>query len=229
MEGQQTGWDALNTDVRKSLEASWSTAFALPGEGSALYGRWWQLETWLRSLCYVELRTRYGSSWDSTLPSSVEVRDRRDQTHLHMTSPDAHHRLAYLDASILVKTIEDNWELFDQTLLPRQVWAGRTIELLNIRNRIGHCRRPHVDDLGRLEQILRDLEPGLLRAVCAFNDQDAPRAELVDEVAHAWIRGTHPDAKRLLEHADRQYLTRFRLAFSRRPWARQLSAEEPIT
>src|SRR3712207_5206205 len=39
----------------------------LPARSVALYARWWQLETWLRELIYVELRALYGSTWDNAV------------------------------------------------------------------------------------------------------------------------------------------------------------------
>lgn len=40
-----------------------------------------------------------------------------------------------------------------------------------------------------------------------------------DPLAKAWVIGEHRDARRLLEHADRQYETGFQLEYSVRPWA----------
>lgn len=42
----------------RALEAT--VGHWLPPESLALYARWWQLETWLRQLAYVELRARDG-------------------------------------------------------------------------------------------------------------------------------------------------------------------------
>src|SRR5467141_404559 len=143
----------------------------MPPSAAALYSRWWQLETWLRSLVYVELRAAYGPQWASRLPPPSEDRRLKDEEFRYMATPDAQARLAYADVSHLFNIIKDDWPLFEDALLKKEVWAGRTVELSNIRNRIGHCRRPHVDDLSRLEQTLRDLEGGTFRAAAAFNRQ----------------------------------------------------------
>jgi hypothetical protein len=109
------------------------------------------------------------------------------------------------------------------------VWLGRTIELRSIRNRIGHCRRPHSDDLARLEQTLRDLDSGAFRAVAAFNRQYEPVENLDDPIVEAWIRNQHAAAKRLVGHAEQQYQVWFALRFSRRPWAEPLTTTSQVT
>ncbi|MEO1020738.1 MAG: hypothetical protein AAFY56_24135, partial [Pseudomonadota bacterium] len=109
------------------------------------------------------------------------------------------------------------------------IWRGRVEELRHIRNRIGHCRRPHADDLGRLEQTLRDLEVGAFRALLAFNRQ-APLDERRDDpMVDAWVCGGHEAANRLIDHADRQYETSFSLHWSRRPWSERPTAKSWIS
>jgi hypothetical protein len=201
----------------------------VPPEATALYGRWWQLETWLRSLIYVELRARDGTNWAAALPPTAEVRETKDRRYAYMATPDAQARLAYLDFSQLLDLIEKHWPLFGDSLIDRDVWSGRAVELRNIRNRIGHCRRPHSDDLARLEQTLRDLESGTFRAVAAFNRQYAPAENLDDPLVEAWVRGQHLAAARLVGHADRQYDVGFSLRFSRRPWAESLTLGRSVT
>lgn len=80
-------------------------------------------------------------------------------------------------------------------------------------------RRPHPDDLGRLEQTLRDLERGTFLALASYNDRREPGSDQAGPVADGWVRGQHPTAVRLLNHAYRQYDTRLLVRTSRRPWA----------
>jgi len=47
--------------VQRALESA--TAGGMPGQSLALYARWWQLETWLHDLAYVELRALRGIAW----------------------------------------------------------------------------------------------------------------------------------------------------------------------
>lgn len=220
-------------EIQGSLFRPWDGGFGPPRLATVIYGRWWQLETWLRSLCYVELRAKYGAAWSRCLNRSAERYSKNDTRHTHMASPDAHDSLAYMDASALLKLIADEWDIFSDVLLHRPVWEGRMDELLNLRNRIGHCRRPHGDDLARLEQMLRDLESGAYNAVCAFNNREMPMQTSRDPMAKAWRRGTHPDAQRLLSHAERKYDVGFRLEYSWRPWrpadeGKQLSGESGV-
>lgn len=102
---------------------------------------------------------------------------------------------------------------------PLDIWRGQTDELQTIRNRIGHCRRPHVDDLARVEQTLRDLEAGAFRSVAAFNRQSAPDHDLDDPLVAAWVRREHIGAQRLIDHCESQYDVRMWLRYSARPWA----------
>ena len=148
-------WQALSDNIRKAIEAGWANG--MPPLASALYGRWWQLKSWLRTVLYVELRAKLGSDWVNALPEASEKRQRGEKEFRYMVIPDAQNILAYTDVFTLFTMTSEHWELFDDTLLSKKVWAGRVEELLAIRNRIGHCRRPHTDDLIRLEQTLRDL------------------------------------------------------------------------
>lgn len=227
MNPRKSIWSSLPVSARRTLQSAWRCG--VPPTSTALFARWWQLETWLRSLVHVELRADAGPAWLERLPARAERYERNDQGHEYMASPDAQARLAYLDVGDLLKVVDDNWNLFEPALLDRGVWPGRVEELRKIRNRIGHCRRPHPDDLGRLEQTLRDLEPGAFRAAAAFNRQSRPEQSLADPVVEAWVRGRHEVAARLIGHAEQQYDTRFMLRYSRRLWADNRDTDDPIT
>ena len=220
-------WTSLPPNIRSSIVAAWSND--MPPVATALYGRWWQLETWLRSLIYVELRAAFGSSWADKLPKASEKRQGKEQTIRHMATPDAQARLAYTDARDLFSIINKHWELFEASLITKSSWMGRVEELSHIRNRIGHCRRPHTDDLARLEQILRDLEGGAFRALSAFNQQWPLEADRNEPLVKSWVNGENEVAIRLLEHANRRYETSFTICHSCRPWARQLPVKASIS
>lgn len=219
-------WQDVPPRIRSSIAAAWG--YGVPVEATALYGRWWELETWLRSLVYVELRARDGVRWADALSPTAAKRELKDRRHSYMATPDAQTRLAYLDVFDLLDLLDRNWDIFKDSLIERDVWSGRVLELRKIRNRIGHCRRPHADDLGRVEQTLRDLEPGAFRAIAAFNRQYEAR-DLDDPLAEAWVRRAHGDAARLVDHANRQYEVRFVLRYSRRPWTTRTGPSEPIS
>lgn len=214
-------------NARFALEAALTNN--VPAKALALYGRWWQLETWLRSLAYVELRAKYGIKWIEQLDTGATKRQASDQKQQYMSSPDWEDPLAYLDAGKLFELIDTNWELFEPSLIEQDVWKGRRTELLKIRHRIGHMRRPHRDDLSRLEQTLRDIDKGALRSILAYQ-RDYEPLDLCSEdhpVIRSWIYGEHEIAERLIEHAERNYDTNFRLSLVRRPWAsRPLQGEK---
>jgi hypothetical protein len=186
---------------------------------TAIYARWWQLETWLRWLVQIELRAAFGSDWESHLGDRAAAFAQRDQENAYMPSPDQS-LITYLDGGTLFRLILDpaHWPLFEPSLLKRSRWEGLSDELIALRNRTAHCRRPHEDDLNRVEQALKTLEPGARRALIAFNEQ-SPVVAADGVVAEAWVDGVHPDARRLVEHARKRYDTDFRLMASARPWA----------
>ncbi len=224
---RRSAWASLPGPARTALVSSWS--MGVPGYASALHARWWQLETWLRSLAYVELRSKFGSAWTSQVAPKA-LRYARNEAHLaYMPSPDAELILAYLDVFDLFDLIDRHWELFNVSLIDADVWHGRTKELRQIRHRIAHCRRPHADHLSRIEQCMRDLEQGAFKAVTYFNSQAQPDSSMDDPVVAGWIRCEHQDARRLVQHAERNYEVFFRLAYSRRPWTELHPEEGPIT
>jgi len=190
----------------------------MPETSLALFSRWWQLETWLRQLTYVELRARDGVAWKDQVRAAAG-RLAQDAQFTHMLGADQDNPLAYLDFSQLRNMVEGNWRLFEPSLLHRPVWDGRQDELARVRHRIGHVRRPHEDDLGRIEQFLRDLERGTFIALSAYNRRHYPEADQFhDAVTTGWLQRKHSAARRLIDHADRQYETRLVLRVSRRPW-----------
>jgi hypothetical protein len=214
MAEQPPSWQPKARDaVERGLAAGVSS------EAMAVFARWWQLESWLRLLLYLELRAERGNSWSDVLPNKAPHMAERDAENAYMPSVDATNLLAYLDAGELfgLLTRDEVWPLVEYALPPVSRWQGQAETLRAVRNRIAHLRRPHPDDLGRLEQTLRDLEPGARRGLEAFNRQsmlDDP----ADPLHAAWVAGGHVDAH-LIAHAERNYDTAFQLLESRRPWA----------
>ncbi len=222
-----TEWSSVPADVRASILATWG--LGVPAVATALYGRWWQFETWLRSLAYVELKAAFGSAWDDQLPSTPQKRQGNEKTIQYMATPDSQARLAYTDVSGLLSIIDHNWTLFEPSLISQNIWVGRVQELRHIRNRIGHCRRPHADDLVRIEQMLRDLESGAFVALSAFNRRGSFEKDRNEHLVKEWVNGEHEVAIRLLDHAARQYETDFHLSWSRRPWSMPPSANSTLS
>ncbi len=206
-----------NPAVERAVRVATSTG--MPHASIALYARWWQLETWLRELAYVELRSMYGVEWRNAV-KVASGRQEKDAAYTHMVGADVENPLAYLDYSQLVNLIAENWPHFEYALLGRTVWDGRQEELRQIRHRIGHLRRPHADDLNRLDQTLRDLERGTYIALASYNKRSRPTSSAgLDPVYSGWIEENHQTAKRLISHAESQYEIGFEMRASRRPWA----------
>jgi len=187
---------------------------------SALHARWWQIESWLRSLVHVEMGARYGHSWVTSLPAAALKRASDDRGQPYMAGPDAtsEYVVSYLDVFDLFSLIEREWDLFSYALPRREAWTGRVRELRDIRHRIAHCRLPHQDDLGRLLQALRDLEHGARAACAAFNDTEFTSRLPRDPIARQWGASPPPDKQHLIDHAHRKYETSFALRWSKRPW-----------
>jgi hypothetical protein len=219
-EGPPTGGPDIapeDAPARAALEAT--VPHHVPERAVALYARWWQLETWLRQLAHVELRALLGSAWEDAVKAAAPRRA-QDSAYTHMTGADSDDPTAYLDYSQLVDVVQAHWPRFSYALLEEGAWRGRQDELKRIRHRIGHMRRPHGDDLGRLEQTLRDLERGAFIALASYNRRFEPDpARHSDAVTEGWVAGAHPDARRLIRHANRQYDTVLQVRASRRPWA----------
>jgi hypothetical protein len=207
----------MSAEVQRALAGALQSD--VPPLAIAFHARWWQLETWLRELAYLEVRAAYGRAWLTHLVSEASEREEKDAINRYMATPDAANTLAYLGSGYLFDLIESkkHWSLFQPSLPPRKRWQGMADGLKQLRNRNAHCRRPHADDLVRLEQTLRDFEPGLWRALESYNADFEPRPKLDDPVVAAWVRREHIDAVCLVNHARAQYDVDFSLTYSRRP------------
>jgi hypothetical protein len=195
-----------------------ATLTRVQAEALPVYARWWQLETWLRTLVRIELCAAKGSAWAGNEAKKAVERELRDD---YMASPDSEDYLSQLTTGKLLEIVDNNYQLFESSLFRnRERWRLRAQEANAIRRRIAHCRRPHSDDLARLEQLLRDLEPGARRAVNAYNDIRTPDEGLNDQVIRDWVKLERLDAKRLVPHGWDNKGIGFRLEYSIRPWAK---------
>ena len=189
----------------------------VPEQALRFFARWWQLESYLRDLTYTELRAHEGVGFIDAIDPRALRRAEQDRINDYVPSADAEDVLAYLDAGQLLELINERWDLFEETLLPRARWAPKIEELRSLRNRISHCRRPHSRDLPRLDMLLEDLERSAQRFFSSYNDTSC-EIDRKDSFARAWISGRHERAD-LIEHARDQYWTRMHVRLSRRPWA----------
>lgn len=209
------------SSLNQALEAG------VPQESVALYARWWQFEGWLRQLAYFVLRSTWGAAWESEVNNRAAQYARRDNL-VHLASPDTGELLSYLDFSLVLSLIEDEWDRFEPFLLHHKTWLGRSVEFQPIRNRIAHLRRPAKHDLSRVETTLADLEPGYrktLRALCAAEVGDRPD----DPVVQAYRRGPLHDIISTARRRYGEYALDVSLSVSSMPWASIPDQPSPLT
>ena len=202
-------------------------AHDVPLEAVALYARWWQMEVWLRQLAYFVLRSAWGVTWEEQVNAkAVKYRDNDNLTHLF--GPDKGDLLAYLDFSLLLKIIEEEWILFEPFLLPKKIWLGRCEEFGTFRNRIGHLRRPAERDLERIETTLSDIEQGYREAWKAVSFATDPGDRPTDPVMEDFRRG---EMRALIDNAlfrYGRYALDPTLKVSRMPWAEVPDPPDPL-
>lgn len=90
--------------------------------------------------------------------------------------------------------------------------------LNTIRRRTAHCRRPHEDDLSKVEQTLRDLRAGAHRVLSAFATHRRVWDSDVDPVTAHWVGLGDPESRNAVHTALDNGLE-FQLRWSQRPWA----------
>lgn len=142
----------------------------LPHRVLSTYARLWQFETWLRRMAYVELRARDGDEWSKAI-NGVDRAQNADSRLTHMPTPETD-PLSFTLFSRLLALISDarNWDMFTHYLPPKSIWEAKMEELTQIRNRVAHFRKGHVDDLQRVRQLLRDIDKGFWHFCTSFND-----------------------------------------------------------
>jgi hypothetical protein len=146
----------------------------------------------------------------------------------HLSGPDNEDLLAYLDFSLLLNLIEGQWGLFEPFLLPKEIWLGRCVEFVAIRNRIAHLRRPADRDLERVETTLADIEQGYRKAWRAVSTAVGPGDRPTDPVIQDYRRG---EMHALIDRARLRY-GRYALEFSLRiswmPWEKVPDPPDPL-
>ncbi|MCE9551903.1 MAG: hypothetical protein K8T91_00795 [Planctomycetes bacterium] len=154
----------------------------------------WQLETWLRTMVYVELRASR-VDWEEPIKKSVSkwppASLTSDKTLHHMATPHQA-ALSYLTFGQLWSVISDAamWPLFEPYFPPKSNVEVKVEEVKAIRNRVAHFREPHPNDESRFRLFLQDMEPGV-RSFCERYCVDKvpvdPADDVVtDELAKSW-------------------------------------------
>jgi hypothetical protein len=148
-----------------------SEHFSLPEDTIFLYARIWQLETWLRQMVYIELRSAE-KNWRDFLPRSENYDPKeKDKRLTHMLTPQES-MLSYITFGQLWNIIQDNalWEYFSVYFPPKDILEVKLKELSQIRHRVAHFRTPHKDDLRRTEQFLRDIDKSFWKFCTSYNN-----------------------------------------------------------
>lgn len=150
---------------KKSVE-SWKYK-PVPSSARRLFRMAWQLESWLRTIVYVELRAQR-VDWEEPIKKAVNNWPPHPQTKdKELTHMITHHQgvLSYLTFGELWKIIshKDNWPFFETYFPPEANTSTKIEEVRTIRNRVAHFREPHKYDEARFRQFLQDVEGGVRR------------------------------------------------------------------
>jgi hypothetical protein len=144
--------------------------FSLPEDSILLYTRFWQLETCLRQMVYIELRSSE-KDWQNFLPKSKKADPKeKDKRLTHMLTPQEN-MLSYITFGELWNIIQNNaiWKYFSVYFPPKDILEVKLKELSQIRHRVAHFRMPHIDDLRRTEQFLRDIDQSFWKFCTSYN------------------------------------------------------------
>lgn len=154
-----------------SIKEFFKESYNLPPDMIFLYARFWQLESWLRQMVYIELRS-LKKDWESFLlhqrNKDQKAKDKR-LTHM-LTSHE--NPLSYLTFGELWEIIlqKDLWSCFSVYFPPKDILEVKLKEVSQIRHRVAHFRIPHRDDLSRIEQFLRDVDQGFWKFCTSYNN-----------------------------------------------------------
>lgn len=204
---------------------------AAPSERLSTYARLWQLETWLRSMVYVELRACYGDDWKSHLQGASEKSYDQDRELSHMPTPE-HLPTSYMQLGGILKTISCEWRLFEQFLPLKQIWDAKIVEVKQIRHRIAHFRLGHRRDANRVEQLLGDIDQGFWHFCTSYNSRNPVLPPARDPVMAHFLhldpfpwRETQSGQWARFGTADPNLLVSVSIDISCRPWLESPSVE----
>lgn len=180
--------------------------------------RLYQLETWIREMVYLELKSYYGMNWlaeveavlrraklNITLASKYAAKDKKHQ-HISTAENDL---LWYMSFDSLLKIIYDKkmWRLFASYFTTKKVFRVRFEEILPIRNRVAHCRALHSYDVDRLSQFLRDFDQGFWRFLSSYGDEYAFVNKLENNTVVQHFKATQ-EADLYINYSVRPYVKR---------------------
>ena len=173
---------------QKKEEPIWNYE-AVPTAAIRLFKLVWQLENWLRTIVYVELRAER-VDWEE--PIKTQLVNKKWPPYTVATDKKLHHmathhqvNLSYLSFSELWSIIDNNWSFFEPYFPIQTNTRTKIEEFKTIRNRVAHFREPHTDDESRLELFLKDMDKGLrnfcYRYTCAITPKKDPVIKRLQE------------------------------------------------
>lgn len=207
-----------------------------PSDSILIYARLWELETWLREMVYVELKSCRGAAWNDCI-KRVADKITKDKRLVHMLTPERG-PLSYLTLGELweVMSSSSNWPMFEAYFPPKNlIEAKLTTELMQIRHRVAHFRIPHSDDLIRVEQFLRDIDQSFWKFTTSYNhelpitpsDIDSVAAAFLDYDQYPWVEvKTNTWAR--LGRKELNAIYTITVALTVRPWVVKSSVQEAI-
>jgi hypothetical protein len=142
----------------------------MPSDAPITYIYLWQLETWLRQMVYVELKSELGKEWTgaSQLPKAEKSRQ-SDVILTHMPGPEQQ-LLSFSSLTELSSIIEARWDLFSPYLPPKYIWSAKLSEVEQVRHRVAHYRYGNSADSARVVNFLRDIDHGFWHFCTSYND-----------------------------------------------------------
>lgn len=162
--------EVIAEEASKAETSGYEALADIPVQMINTYARLWQLETWLRTMVYVELRALLGDDWAAGLnANSSSFQADKSLTHMPTAEMNA---LSYAQLSQLLKLIGGHWDCFATYFPPKSLWEAKLQEISQIRHRTAHFRVGHADDLARLKQFLRDIDKGFWRFCTSYNDMN---------------------------------------------------------
>ncbi|WP_254508757.1 hypothetical protein [Anatilimnocola floriformis] len=151
----------------------------VPPATTPLYRMLWQLETWFRTMAYVELKAAR-IDWETPIKSKVSKwppKSLSSDKTLHHMATSHQEGISYLTFGEIWSVMSDpaNWPLFEPYFPPEKNTVVRMEEVKTIRNRIAHFREPHRNDVKRLALFMEDMEDGIKRFCCRYCEGKHPR------------------------------------------------------
>ncbi len=159
----------------------------VPRSALQLFRMCWQLEQWLRTIVYVELRA-HRVDWETPIRNQVRNWPPHSLTsdkRLHHMSTPHQAALSYLTFGQLWDVISSSgiWPIFAPYFPPKDNVDIRIAEVKAMRNRVAHFREPHPHDIDRLKLFLRDIEAGIRRFCCRYTVGKIPTNPADDPVS----------------------------------------------